>query len=81
MEYNFFWVKILSDPRVENSEYVPAKKQLSSPNLGLPQAHLPKDISAIRVSSVMTDGIEYPMTTFLRCLVELAPICPLPVVS
>ena len=64
-----------------NSEYVPAKKQLSSPNLGLPQAHLPRDFSAIRVSTVTPAGTEYPIATFLRCLVVLSASCPLSVVK
>ena len=56
---------------------IPAKKQLSSPNLGFPQAHLLKASSAIRVSRVMEAGTEYPMPTFLRCLPVLSDICPL----
>ena len=56
---------------------IPAKKQLSSPNFGLPKAHLFRDTSAISVSRVMMTGTAYPMIIFLRCLVELWAICRL----
>ena len=77
METYFSELRYWLPARSSYLQVIPAKKQLSSPNFGFPQAHLLMENSAISVSRVMMAGTEYPMIVFLRCLVSLWPTCPL----